>query len=99
MREKKLAGYRHNPNQPRRASIVGEQALTPEERRWMHRAARVLADCPPGLVLYTTGDMTLGVARAGVMHDEEVDIGVAERRANASIGWIPCATNIESRAG
>lgn len=91
--------HRHDPNQPRRAQINGDVTPTEAEIRWMHRAAKVLADCPPGLVLWTVGDMCLHVSRAGVMLDDEVDMSVAEMRASASVGTIPCATNIHSAAG
>jgi len=48
--------------------------LTPQERAWVRRLARVLADCPARLELLTVGDRWLAVvdaagASSGDLHD------------------------------
>jgi hypothetical protein len=72
---------------------------TPEEARWLKRAARVMADCPPTLLLYTQGDKCILVAREGMIPDENKDMCDLVEQAGAMIGSIPCAVRVHSVAG
>ena len=80
-------------------NYFGPVEPTPEEARWLERAARVMADCPPTLLLYTEGDKRIRVAREGMILDENKDMYDLIEQAGAGIGSIPCAVRVHSVAG
>lgn len=71
---------------------------TPEEARWLERAARVMAECPSTLRLYVDGNRYINVAREGSIPDANEDLYATIARSGAGIGSIPCAVVIHSVA-
>jgi hypothetical protein len=85
-------------------SFSGPDTATPEERRWMLRAARVLAECPTTLRLYTSGDLWVSVGHAlpeeirdRVDHRgvETIPLDRALRESLTEIGSLPLSVKID----
>lgn len=65
--------------------------LTKEEKAWLKRANKILAECPPRLTFYAGGDCSVAIIDGD--HTEEIDaehgdpVGVAQGN-----GWLAVET-------
>lgn len=72
--------------------------LTAQEKRWVNRLRKVMADCPDTLDLMTIGDPVLVVLNRSLARNGPIEDGYAERRG-AVLARVRCACPIHGVSG